>query len=52
MRLGVNGTINSIIFHPIDVTIGTTIASAVDGNVIRNIQLRSTSSTPFAAIFL
>ena len=48
MSLG--ATTRSLTFQPIYINAGTSTASSVQGNYIKNIQYTSSSATPFAAI--
>lgn len=52
LTLGVDGTIRSLTFYPIYSNTGTSTATSIQGNVIRNINYRSSNAAPFAGIYV
>ena len=52
LLLGTEGTVQSLVFYPIYVNSGTTTATSIQGNLIRNISYRSSNTAPFAGIYI
>jgi len=52
LLLGNSAGAQSLTFIPVRLKVGTTIASSVQGNTIRNISFKSSSATPFTAIHI
>lgn len=50
LSLGNSVTAQALTFIPIRVKVGTSVASSVQGNTIRNISFKSSSAAPFTAI--
>ncbi len=51
MSLGIN-TSQSIVYQPIYINAGTSIATSLQGNIIQNIEVRSSNASPFSAIYV
>lgn len=51
MLLGTEGTARSLTFYPIYINVGTATPTSIQGNIIRNISYRSSSTTPFSGIY-
>ena len=50
LSVGMTGTLRSLTFDAIQVKAGTTTATSVHGNIISNINIRSSNVSPFRAI--
>ncbi|NLT02955.1 MAG: T9SS type A sorting domain-containing protein, partial [Bacteroidales bacterium] len=50
LSMGVAGTLRTLIFNPVFINVGTGATTTLQGNVVRNVALRSSSTTPFFGI--
>ncbi len=52
LQIGVSGTLRGLAFIPIYINTGTTTPTLLHGNIIRNLAIRSSATSPFFGIYL